>query len=492
MSITAIFNSAGTSLAAQRAALDVTSENISNVNTEGYSRQRVIMETGQTITQNGLPVGGGVKVASVQRIYDNVLNKQINDGTSLQGNNDSKLQTLQQVEPYLNEISGNSIGDAMQGLSDSWQSLTLNPAGISERQTVLGKAQILVDTFHQVSDGITNAQFFADQSLTAVAIDVSSKAREIADLNIQIRTTEVASGNANELRDRRDLLIQNLSKQVGVSYAEQPDGMMDVKLLGGETIVSGQQYATLYSNAVGPGVTTNEIHITALGAPPLATDPGGDANVTATVGGSDNSKGSIGGLLYARDKAMPDYLAKLDELAYNISYQVNTQHAAGWNLNNATGINFFTPATAGTPPVLSAAYYGYSSTINVAITNSNEIAAADANPLIGGTGNNKNALLLAGVANKQVAFSGGVMSTTANYYNALVANIGVDVQGSKNLSAQNEAFVKQLNNLRASNSGVSLDEELTNLIKYQKAFEGASKVISTASQMMDTLLGLIR
>jgi len=492
MSITAIFNSASSSLAAQRAALDVTSENIANVNTEGYSRQRVVMETAPTTTVNGFPLGGGVNVASVQRIYDNVLNKQINDGTSLQGNNDSKLQTLQQVEPYLNEISGNSIGDAMQGLSDSWQSLSLNPAGISERQTVLGKAQILVDTFHQVSDGITNAQSFADQSLTAVATDVSSKAKEIANLNIQIRTTEAASGNANELRDHRDLLLQQLSKQVGVSYTEQPDGMMDVKLQGGETLVSGKQYATLYTNAVGPGVTTNEIRITALGAPPLAPNPGSDANVTATIGGSNNSKGEIGGLLYARDTSMPSYLAKLDELAYNLSYQVNTQHAAGWNLNNATGVAFFTPATASPPPAPSASYSGYSSTINVAITNTNDIAAADTNPLTGGTGNNKNALLLAGVANTQVVFSGGIISTTANYYNSLVAGVGVDVQASTNLSTQNEAFVNQLNNLRASNSGVSLDEELTNLMKYQKAFEGASKVIVTASQMLDTVLGLIR
>jgi flagellar hook-associated protein 1 FlgK len=450
------------------------------------------METGPTTTQNGLPVGGGVYVASVQRIYDNVLNKQINDGTSLQGNNDSKLQTLQQVEPYLNEISGNSIGDAMQGLSDSWQSLSLNPAGISERQTVLGKAQILVDTFHQVSDGIINAQNFADQSLTAVATDVTSKAKEIADLNTQIMTTEQANGNSNELRDKRDLLIQQLSKQVGISYTEQSDGMK-VTLLGGETLVSGVQYATLYTNKVGTGVTTNEIRITAPGAPPLAANPAGDVNVTLTIGGSNNSKGSIGGLLYARDTAMPTYLGKLDELAYNLAYQINTQHAAGWNLNNTTGQAFFSPAAGSTaPPALPADYAGYSSTISVAITNTNDIAAADTNPLTGGVGNNKNALLLAGVANTQVAFSGGVMSTTANFYNSLVANIGVDVQGSKNLSAQNEAFVKQLNNLRASNSGVSLDEELTNLIKYQKAFEGASKVISTASQMMDTLLGLIR
>ncbi len=492
MSIGALFSAASSSLAAQRAALDVTSENIANVNTEGYSRQRVILETATATTQDGFPLGGGVNVAAVQRIYDNVLNKQINDGTSLQGNNDAKLKTLQQVEPYLNELSGNSIGDAMQGLSDAWQSLSLNASGISERQAVIGKARVLVDTFHQVSDGIVNAQTFADQSLTSVATDITSKAKAIADLNIQIRTTELASGNANELRDRRDLLLQQVSKQVGVTYAEQPDGMMDVKLSGGETLVSGNQYATLYTNAVGPAVTTNEIRITALGAPALAPNPATDTNVTATIGGTNNSKGEIGGLLYARDTAMPDYLAKLDELAYNVSYQVNTQHAAGWNLNNATGVDFFTPPTTVAPPAPGATYAGYSATINVGITNTNDIAAASTNPLTGGIGNNKNALLLANAANTQVAFAGGVMASTATYYNSLVANVGVDVQAAKNLSTQNDAFVRQLHNLRDSNSGVSLDEELTNLIKYQKAFEGASKVISTASQMLDTVLGLIR
>lgn len=491
MTISAIFNSASSSLAAQRIALDVTGENIANVNTEGYSRQRVILETAPTTTHNGFPLGGGVNVALVQRIYDNILNKQINDGTSLMGNNESKLQTLMQVEPYLNEISGNSIGDAMQGLSDSWQSLSLNPAGTAERQTVIGRAQVLIDTFHQVSEGIANAQTFADLNLTAATADATSRAREIADLNIQIRTTELASGNANELRDRRDLMLENLSKSAGISYSEQPDGMVEVKLLGGETLVSGNQYATLYTNTVGPGVSTNEIRITAIGAPPPAKNPAVDANVTATIGGSNNSKGEIGGYLYSRDTTIPTYLAQLDELAYNLSYQTNTQHAAGWNLNNATGVAFFTPATAAAPPAAAAAFAGYSSTISLAITSTNEIAAADTNPLIGGTGNNKNALLLAGLANTQVAFSGGVMSTTADYYNTLVSTVGVDVQSAKNLTAQNEAFVRQLNNLRDSNSGVSMDEELTNLIKYQKAYEGAAKLISTATQMLDTILNMV-
>jgi flagellar hook-associated protein 1 len=493
MSINAIFNTAASSLTAQRIALDVTGENIANVNTEGYSRQRVILDTAAPTTHiSGFPLGSGVNVTAVQRIYDNVLNKQINDAISVQGNSDQRLSSLKQLEPYFNELTGNALGDAMQGLTDAWQSLSLNPAGLAERQAVIGKATLLTDTFHQVSNSINNVQTFADQSITSIATDISQKAKQIASLNSQILATEQASGNANELRDKRDLLIQQLSKEGGVTSAEQPNGTVTVTLLGGQDLVSGANYATLYSNQIGPPVTSNTLLITAVGNPPAAIAPGTDTNVTASIGGNNNTQGEIGGLLYSRDTAMPGYMSKLDELAYNLAQQTNAIHAAGWNLNNATGITFFNPATPTAPPAPAATFAGYSKTIAVAITNTNEIAAADTNPLLGGTGNNKNALLLKNIANTPVGFSGGAQSSTASYYNALVSSIGVDVQSATNMDTQNAAFVKQLSSLRDSNSGVSLDEELINLMKYQKAFQGASKVINVATEMMDTVLGMIR
>lgn len=493
MGIEAIFNTAATSLTAQRIALDVTGENIANVNTEGYSRQRVILDTAAPTTHiGGFPLGSGVNVTAVQRMYDNVLNKQINDGASVQGNSEQRLSSLKQLEPYFNELTGNALGDAMQGLSDAWQSLSLNPTGLAERQAVLGKATLMTDTFHQINNSITNVQTFADQSITSVATDITQKAKDIANLNSQILTTEQASGNANELRDKRDLLVQQLSKQVGVTYAEQPNGSISVKLLGGQDLVSGINYATVYNNQAGPPVTSNTVLITATGNPPPATTPATDANVTATVGGPNNSLGQLGALLNTRDTAMPGYLAKLDELAYNLAQQTNAIHTAGWDLNNATGLNFFNPGTPTAPPASAATFAGYSKSITVAITDTNAIAAADTNPLTGGTGNNKNALKLKDLASTPVTFSGGVQVSTASYYNSLVSSVGVDVQSATNLDAQNTAFVRQLSTLRESNSGVSLDEELINLMKYQKAFQGASKVINTATEMMDTILGMIR
>jgi flagellar hook-associated protein 1 FlgK len=144
-------------------------------------------------------------------------------------------------------------------------------------------------------------------------------------------------------------------------------------------------------------------------------------------------------------------------------------------------------------------FAGYSSDnstlgISLNITTTNEIAAADTNPLTGGSGNNSNALSLAVIKDQQVLFTtgGGASASVISYYNAMVSGIGVDVQAVQNASDQGDSYVTQLNNLRESNSGVSLDEEMTNMIKYQKAFQGAAKMITTATDMMDIVLGMVR
>ena len=503
MGINSILNNASTALLAQQVAINVTGQNISNVNTEGYSRQRVALESGPSTTHNVTPLGNGVHVASIQRLYDAVINNQINSGNSSLGNSDARLKALQQLEPYVNELAGNSLGDALQKFSDAWQALSLNPSGAAERQTILGRATIVTDTFHQLNDGIRNVQDYAESSIQGTTADISTKAREIASLNIQIRQTELVSGNANEVRDQRDILLKDLSKIAAVTYSEEADGTMTVKLPGGETLVSGAQYAQVYANKVtnttNPNLpaTVSEIRVTPLGFSPTTPNPATDKNISGSIGGPDNSMGVIGGLLYIRDTGMPAYLAKLDETAYNFAQMVNTQHAAGWTLNGTTGVNFFNPATATAPPATLANFAGYSSSdttrgIRLAISSTSDIAAADTNPLTGGVGNNRNALLMAQLGGNQVTFSDGTRSSVALYYSSIVATVGVDVQSAKNRTSQNESFMLQLGNLRDSVAGVSLDEELINLTKYQKAYEGASRMVNVATQMLDTVLNMLR
>lgn len=508
--INAIFNTASTSIVAQRVAMEVTGENITNANTPGYSRQRAIMETAPVTATNGFPMGNGVLVKSVQRYYDAVLQKNITDGNSLLQNNQNRLTSLQEIEPAFNEMATSGLGKSIQDFFDSWQTLSNNAAGTAERQTVLTRAQVMVENFHQANQNLRNVQITANRNLEGITADISQKAKSIASLNAQIVQTELGGASSSELRDKRDYLAQELAKKMGATFTEEKDGSMTVSLPNGSSLVERNQYATLYTspmplvppnaNNVNP---SNHILITNVGDPPLSAKPISDTDITTTVGGPNNTLGEIGAMLGLRDTVVPAYLQKLDELAYNLAYQVNAQHKQGWNLNGNTNTNFFAPATLTAPPASAVAVAGYSSSnstlgIKLNISSTNEIAAADVNPVTGGVitggGNNTNALALAAIKDRQVSFatSGGASASVISYYNAMVSGIGVDVQAAQNATNQGESYVTQLNNLRESNSGVSLDEEMTNMIKYQKAFQGAARLITTATDMMDTVLAMVR
>jgi len=460
-------------------------------------------------------------------------------------------------------VSVDGLGKSIQDFFDSWQALSANSAGTAERQSVLVRAQVMTDNFHQVSQSLHDVQTNANTTLDGITSDITLKAKGIASLNDQIKQAEQLGASSSELRDQREYQAQELAKRVGASFMEEQNGSVTVRLADGSVLVNENQYATVYTyplplsppdaNNVTP---SNRIMITSIGNPPPENKPARDADVTTTIGGARNSRGEIGAMLGIRDTVIPGYLQKLDELAYNLANQVNSQHKAGWNLNNTVGGDFFTVSTkpssltisdttllrvgdavtgtgipAGTtiasidgskqitltPPLLGSiasgsftfpsgtqsgkatGIAGYSSSdsslgISLKITTTNEIAAADTNPLNGGRGNNANALALAGIKDQQVSFAtgGGSSSSVISYYNSMVSGIGVDVQTAQNATDRGESYVAQLNNLRESNSGVSLDEEMTNMIRYQKAFEGAAKMMNTAIQMMDTVLGLVR
>jgi len=471
MGIQGIFNIAQSGLRAQQLSIEVTGENVANVNTPGYSRQRTLLESAETSLATGFPLGNGVKVAAIQRSYDSFLQTQIINENSTYGQTQTRQTFMQRLEPLFNDLTNAGLGTSLEDFFKSWQDLASNPQGTPQRQAVLARGQMLVDNFHQVNAYLNNMKTDADRSLVGLSSDVNDKASGIAALNEEIKLTEVNGGNANELRDKRDLLVQDLSELAGVRYTEQTDGTISISLASGQMLVSGNQAAKLTAEVNG-----------ATGLHDLMLTPYGSStpvNVTASIGGSGNTLGKIGGTLNVRDNLIPDKLAKVDELAFNLATTLNASHSTGFGLTGSTGLAFFNPAG----PVT-----GYSLAINLNLTDINDIAAADAP---GGAGNNKNALTLAGIRDQQLPSSLG-LTTLGSFYNALAGDVGLEVQKAERSNQSSEALVSQLLNLRESTSGVSLDEELTNLIKYQKAFAGTAKLINTATEMMDTVLGLVR
>ena len=451
-----------TGLNIYRVATEVTSENIANVNTPGYSRQRVILETAPPISANGFPMGTGVRIAAVERYYDALLQQQLVNAQSTQGFDTTKSNVLQQIEPTFNEVTNDGLGAAISNYFGAWQDLTLNPAGSAERQAVLSRTQILVDNFHSVSKSLTDTIAIQNDTLVPLTNDINSTLKNIAQLNGQIKLTELVSGNANEIRDQRDQLVRDLSQQIGITFTENSDGTTDIKYAdSGDALVTG-------SIAGSFSLTTNAI----TGLYDVNVTPAGGAAATIVA----PKTGQLGATIALRDTIIPGYLDKVDDLANTIASQVNAQHILGFDLAGVGGGNFFSGTTAATIA------------LDAAITGTDKIAASGNTLLIG---DNTNALKMAQLQNQKFAMVGST-ATFNSYFDSLVSEVGLDVKSAKNTETQDIAFTKQLTTLRESNSGVSLDEELTNLVKYQRSYQASAKLITTATEMLDTVIGLIR
>jgi len=551
MSITNVLDMGRTALSAQRLALEVTGENITNVNTPGYSRQEAMMETAPVSTESGFALGRGVRVTEVKRNYDAFLQLQLKKENGTSGQYNNTLLSLKRVEQVFNEFTTDGLGKAIGDFFNGWQDLSLNPQGQAERQSLLSRTQVVTDGFHRVYNYLNDVKKEANDSLEGLVSDINDKIKQIASLNNEVNQLEVSGARANELKDKRDQLVQDLSRKVGINYLEQNNSMLSVSLTMGQPLVDGSKYGSLSLEA-DPG-NSGYYKI-------LMTPPGGSTaiDVSSNVGGPNNSQGEIGGTLQIRDTMISRFQDQMDELAYSTAMQVNAIHRSGFDLGGTTGLDFFEmPAVApladnGNTTVGVADITGLASTTNLhvgmwlsgpgipsnsfitAITGSNsiqisppptataggvalsfitgkvgysgiinlssniattaDIAASDTDPTLpiaGATGNNVKALEIADLRHATLPMTSGLV-TLEGFYNSIVGDVGVAVQNAQRGADQSDGILKQLSNLRDSIVGVSLDEELANLIKYQKAFQSAAKLINVGDEMMQTVIDMIR
>lgn len=479
MSLSSALEIGKSGLQIYQVATEVVSENIANVNTAGYSRQRVLLESAPPSTANGFPLGTGVRISTVERYYDALLQKQLVNAGTTSGYDTKKSDVLQQIEPVFNEVAQDGLGAAISGFFSSWQDLSLNPTGTAERQAVMSNAQIMVDQFHYVSRTLNDAMVAQNESLPSQLDSINTTLANIAQLNSQIKTTEMVSGNANEMRDQRDYLVRQLAGSMAISYTENTDGTTSVSYsdtTGTYSLVdpygtpSAATLSTVANGTLPDGTTTKyDVQIAPAG--------GGGPTTIAPV------TGELGASIVARDVTLPGYLNQVNTLANTLingdgtSNGINAQHQAGFDPSGAAGMAFFT-FTAGSEASTIA--------LNTSLT-ADKIAASGSATV---AGDNSNALLLAQL--QSTTYTTLSNASVSNGYNTLVSQIGVDVKAAKTTVSNDDAFMKQLTTLRDSNSGVSLDEELTDLIKYQRSYQASAKLITTASDMMDTVINMLR
>ncbi len=453
MAISSAIGIGRSALLAHQTAIRTVSENIGNVETEGYARRRVDFEADRS---------GGVRSGVVQRIVDRFLESRIVDSNSERTGAEARAAVLERVEALL-PLGDASLTSALDRFFDAAGELATHPEDIAVRQNLLEQAEALAVGFRAAAGGLDRLQHEVDERLVDELQPLNAELAEIARLNDELGGAE--PGSAPALEDRRDAALAALGERVAIRTVAREDGTVDVMLRdSGVALVIGSEASSLVARiAATPALDGATLHQVAL---QLAG--GGTAGLPGAFGGR------LGGLLAVRDQDLPNLVGELDTLALAFRDEINaiqTDPGAS-DLDGATGSAFFGGTRAAELTVLLADPRG--------------IAAA-----IGGTpSDNRNALLLSDLRGEQLVGLGG--ATLAERSSGIVAAAGAALRGARDAGEVAGSLGIALRSQRDAVSAVSLDEELTDLIRFQRGFQAAAQLIRMGDSLLEDLLGVLR
>ena len=448
------------SLYAQRRGLELTGHNIANANTEGYSRQRVRLQgEGGPVTPAMHSVydgaGNGVTVVDTQRLRDGFLEAR----SVLERGTDGALRARQaayaRLEGVLQEPSASGLQSQLDDFWSGWDDVANSPADLAARSQLLERAGTLATGLNGAAERLERQWSGSREQLVATIAEVNATAVAVADFNKAIGSAVQAGRSANDLMDRRDLLIQQLAEKVGVTTRSGAHGTTDVAL-GGFELVSGRTSQRL---EVAGGTSL----VAVAPAPPATAAP-----VTVTGGGSPLPVGgTAGGLLSELGDVLPPFHAELAQVARVLRDRVNDQHAAGFDQTGAAGAAFFS-------------IDGTTGRLIVQVSAPAQVAASAANGTGTGDRGGANAVAMAELSTG----TGGPNEV----YRKLIIRLGVQAQSANRQVDIQANILAQVDAGREAEAGVNLDEEMSSMLAYQRAYEGAARFVSAIDQALDTLI----
>ena len=457
-----LFSVGRLSLGAQQQALHVTANNIANANTEGYTRRRVNIEPGVPYESSIGYIGTGARATDIQRIRDNYIDGRINESTQDFSRWESQKESMYRVEVLFNEANGVGLNNAMANFWDSWQDLVNNPSGANERVIVISQSELLANTLQTKRTELGTVQGNINTSIVTSVSEINVLAAQIDDLNLQITAMEQSGYVANDHRDRREQTLKALSELIDFSSIEEPGGQVRVTLGDGNILVgtAGNPAFGQLTTVTNPGTGFDDIVWT--------TAPGVPINNAI-------SGGKMKGWLETRDTIVAGYVSQLDTLAADLITALNTQHASGFDLSGNTGTAFFTGTDASNIAVNP-----------VVVADPSTVAAAS--DLAGVPGGNGNAIAIANLRDA-LTMNGGT-ATYDDYYNSMISNIGIKTAEAQFNHDFHKDALQQFENFKDSVSGVSLDEEMINMVKFQQAYQASAKIITTVDEMLTVLMNM--
>lgn len=555
-------NTAKWALLSAQTAIEVTGQNVANVNNPDFNRQTAVLQAQFPVNEGNMFIGTGVTVAAVKRNFDQFLyNQQLTAGFNL-NNYQARETIMARVDTVMNETTGSGISNAMSNFFQSYNNLAINPSGATERNDVVEKAKSLSAKISFVSGQVQQTRRDTDLKITGAVPLVNNLTSQIATLNKTIHETEANGAVANDYRDRREGLIKQVASYMDIGYTEANTGEVSVYMKTGRPLVTGQNNFTLSTTQNPSDPATSSVF--------WADSAGNKVNITGDI-----SAGQMGAWTTLRDQDLVKVQNQLDTLSASIIRDVNRIHSGSFGLDASTGNNFFNgltpggrgsntntgtgtlqPATVLNPDNINLDHYritfGAGGTYSVsnldkgsasgtftftagspltffqqrgfslAITGApnagdsfdisgsfnsatsmgvNTVVQNDLNKVAAGSttrwgdgisaeaiGSLQTGNTIGGAWNAAGAASG--VYTYTDYYSATIGGVGSTMQAATSGRKLAEAVSNQLDNLRQQASGVALDEEMINLVKYQQAYGAAAKTITTVDEMLQTLLNI--
>ncbi len=452
-------------LGAQRTNIDVIGHNLANAGTEGYRKQDAHLVPTNPYDQKGPPrmiMGTGVKVADITRRQNRYLDREIYSRSSDEGMWTKRNQLLREVQDVLAEPGEGGVAAALDRFWNGWQDLAGNADDPAIRTALLERGNELGDAFRLARRQLDNMVDNLEQTISTRVNRVNGLIRELRDINEQVVALEARGLNPNDLLDRRDQLVEDLSGLIEVSVSDASDGGIALSA-GGVPILDSFSGRRLEIADIEEGV------------------PGGPGQMTfqwVTDGGSaapwsPGPGGELGAMIGMRNEDVPELIADIVQLADGMREAINDIHELGYGLDGVDGRPFFSDG----------AHAGYLVVNPELLADPGRVAAAageDTGPSDGG-----NALAIAGLRNERII---GGDASAAEFWRGVVAHVGVRTEQAELLATNNQVMLTQLRNQRDAVTGVSIDEELTHLIAAQNAFGAAARLVTVWDDMLDTIV----
>ena len=439
----------------------VTGQNIANASTPGYVRREAILQTKAI----GAQTYGTVDVQGLRRASDTFTSRRLYESLGLGSAAKEHEKQLSQVESLFNDFQGSGLADSIDQLFGSFSSLAANPSDPSSRIGVLDRAASFASRANDTANALATQEGELLQQARETVAAVNERAQDLARVEGQISIARASGGDAADLLEEREALLRSLGDMVDIRVVENGDGGIVVQG-SGSTLVEGSRANSM------------SIDLDADGKLRLwgSTAGGGGTEITRYLSG-----GKLAGIKETRDVDIFTVKSKLDDLVHGIADAVNTQHAAGYGLDGATGREIFdlspTPSGAARAIRVSADVLDKPDTI---------AAAGTATSLPGGS---DNAIALLRLGGKPIM--NGNTQTPGVAYGALIADVGLRGRRAIETAEHRDSVHAQIENLVQQQSGVSLDEEMIQLSKYQRAYQAASKVLTTVDQLLAELMQAI-